>query len=57
MAWVILSLEEEDVCSPTEERADELLSSAQSLLKMAGVFRLDVEAFLQKLLIDLKDVT
>lgn len=57
MAWIILSLEEEDVCSPTEERADELLSSAQSLLKMAGDFWPDVEVFLQKRLIDLKDVT
>lgn len=57
MAWVILSLEEEDVCSPTEKRADELLSSSQSFLKLAGDFWPGVEVFLQKLLIDLEDVT
>lgn len=33
---VISCLEEEGVCSPTKEEADELQSSVQILLKMAG---------------------
>lgn len=53
-AWVILSLEEEGVCS--EERADELQSSAQTLLKMVGDFVPDTEfSLLPKLITDLED--